>query len=126
MKQERHSTPRTASGGATAETAGASLLEVHPKGLTLRVRQQKLQMPVRWKYTPRDCVWGCNSRNYRCQSAGSVPRDNLREVEEERKPNIYMQEETFFPSLSLRQITKLHKNQRHALLNLECSLRLMH
>lgn len=35
---ERHSTPRTASGGETAEAADASPLEVYPKGLRLGVQ----------------------------------------------------------------------------------------
>lgn len=103
-----------------SQASQGALEEVRKKGSLELEEQHEAGAP---QYS-QDCLWGCNSRNCRCQSAGSVPQNNLRELETRRKPKKCKRGHSFHLCLSER--SQLHKNQRHDLLNLECSLRLMH
>lgn len=101
-----------------SQASQGALEEVRRKGSLELEEQHEAGAP---QYS-QDCLWGCDSRNCRCQSAGSIPQNNLRELETKSPKNVRGD----ILSISVSQITKLHKNQRHDLLNLECSLRLMH
>lgn len=101
-----------------SQASQGALEEVRRKGSLELEEQHESGAP---QYS-QDCLWGCDSRNCRCQSAGSIPQNKLRELETKSPKNVRGD----ILSISVSQITKLHKNQRHDLLNLECSLRLMH